>query len=688
MNPLARAICRSRPPLCRANRTSRSGCSTGDPRDRGFYAPPAIPVNAPVYHGTFIAGLIGAVGNNGIGLSGINWSVQIMAIRVIGQDQTKPEEYFTVSRLLAAWEYVIQMKRRGVNIRVTSHSEGLTAYGEAERDAIETVASEGILTIVGAGNDSLNHDMFASFFAIQNMAPVISVANSTASDQLNSGSDFGASTVDLAAPGSNITSTAPGGGYRTASGTSYSCPLVAGAAGLLFAAKPDLTVFQAKAALLGSVDQLPAFRGKLMTAGRLNVARALDVLTNGNLPPIVISALPSGTRTGAQHPLAVIFSHPMDRASVEAAFEITPPLNGAFHWTADNRSVAFEHLPSFDLSKRYTIRIRASAQAETGTSLDGNFNRTTESSPTDDFVWRFGFPVPNDDAIQPQPLTGQSGSVKGNNFHTIYEIGERVPQNFYDPYNIEDLASVWYIWSPPVAQGWFTFDIASAAFDPYLSVYTGGSLHDFALVAENDNFGARSTSRVSFNADANHTYYISVIGKSGLIAGQSGTFTLNWYPTPGPAFGDTAFSPSSASPGTKITLMGTNFTGASEVLFNGARADFANAPTNNIDHRITAIVPSEATSGPITIVTPHGTVISANAFTIIPLTALSVTRSSDHTITLSWPVASSGFVLESTVLPSGENWIRRNETSLQNNENWTLTLPASDSQRFFRLRKP
>src|SRR4029434_669170 len=107
---------------------------------------------------------------------------------------------------------------------------------------------------------------------------------------------------------------------------------------LLLAVNPNLSVDQMKAALFGSVDQPASMNGKLVTNGRLNVARALEYLTNSNPPAIVIYASPAGQRTPTNAPIRVTFNRAMNRASVESAFLINPPASGSFQWTDDNRS--------------------------------------------------------------------------------------------------------------------------------------------------------------------------------------------------------------------------------------------------------------------------------------------------------------------------------------------------------------
>ena len=141
-------------------------------------------------------------------------------------------------------------------------------------------------------------------------------------------------------------------------------------------------------------------------------------------------------------------------------------------------------------------------------------------------------------------------------------------------------------------------------------------------------------------------------------------------------------------PDSKIILTGTNFTGATAILFNGAKPSFTNATANNLDLRITAVVPPDATSGPITIVTPHGNVTSANNFEVLPLPVISAAVAADGRLFLSWSDTLTGFVLESTASLSPTNWHPAAEAWMTNNGRHEVTVTAEGRQRYFRLRKP
>jgi hypothetical protein len=257
-----------------------------------FYGNDSDPIDPQVdtlSHGTACASVIGAVGNNGRGIAGVKWSVQLMALR-----NGTTNNLNLIADTIAAFEYIILMKSRGVNIRATSNSYYTDPFGvfsQALRDSINAAGNEGILNVFAAGNNAADTDVSPFYPATYDSPARISVAASDASDNLASFSNFGRTNVDLAAPGVGIlmASGPATNAYTSANGTFFSCPLVAGAAALLFAAYPDATAEDVKAALLETVDVLPAFTNKMVSNGRLNVGRAV---THPRLiagPPVVIT---------------------------------------------------------------------------------------------------------------------------------------------------------------------------------------------------------------------------------------------------------------------------------------------------------------------------------------------------------------------------------------------------------------
>ena len=228
-------------------------------------------------HGTHVAGTIGAVGNNGIGVTGVNWDVSLMALKIA--DDNPSNNSVSSSAATAALNYVADMRMNfGINIRVTSHSWGGGGYSTALFNAIQANANADILLVAAAGNDSRNNDTTPQYPASYNLDNIISVASTTRSDQLSGFSNYGATSVDLGAPGSSVYSTVPGGGYGTKSGTSMATPHVTGVAALAWAFRPDATYQEIKAAILGGVDPLPALDGITLSGGRLNAAHTLQLL--------------------------------------------------------------------------------------------------------------------------------------------------------------------------------------------------------------------------------------------------------------------------------------------------------------------------------------------------------------------------------------------------------------------------
>jgi len=228
-------------------------------------------------HGTHTAGTIGAVGNNALGVTGINWNVRLMAIKIyspIGTDTTS-------AMLINAYNYVRMMKNRGVNIRVTNNSYGgcneACGFDRATKDAIDALGNAGILNVFAAGNDSVNNDITPFYPASYTSPGILSVAASTPGDLRSNFSNYGAISVDIAAPGSSILSTHSSAlNYATLNGTSMAAPHAAGAAALLYSYNPNLSPQSLKATLMNTVDVLQQWNGIVKTGGRLNAARALQ----------------------------------------------------------------------------------------------------------------------------------------------------------------------------------------------------------------------------------------------------------------------------------------------------------------------------------------------------------------------------------------------------------------------------
>jgi subtilisin family serine protease len=217
-------------------------------------------------HGTHVAGTIGAVGGNGIGVSGVSQRVSIMAVKFLDASGTGD-----TANAIRGINYAVS---RGA--KVLNNSWGGGGYNTALRDAIQRSADAGALFVVAAGNDGSNNDYSPIYPASFNVPNIITVAATTSSDTLASFSNTGARSVHLAAPGQGIYSTVPGGRYATMSGTSMAAPHVSGAAALVWAQYPNASAREIKNRLINSGDYLRTLSGRTISGRRLNVRRALQ----------------------------------------------------------------------------------------------------------------------------------------------------------------------------------------------------------------------------------------------------------------------------------------------------------------------------------------------------------------------------------------------------------------------------
>jgi subtilisin family serine protease len=222
------------------------------------------------YHGTHVAGTIGAAGNNGIGVTGVNWHVRIMACKFLNSSGSG-----STADAIDCLNYVRMMKDRGVNIVATNNSWGGGPFSQALHDAILAQQQRGILFIAAAGNTASNNDVVANYPSNYDLPNVIAVASTTRTDALSSFSSMGRRTVHLAAPGSFIFSTMPGGAYGTLSGTSMATPHVTGVAALIKAQDPNRDWRAIRNLLIAGGDVTAGATGKTISGRRLNANGSL-----------------------------------------------------------------------------------------------------------------------------------------------------------------------------------------------------------------------------------------------------------------------------------------------------------------------------------------------------------------------------------------------------------------------------
>jgi subtilisin family serine protease len=258
-------------PDLQANLWTNPAPTFGDVHGANFV--PATPTGNPDddnHHGTHTAGTVGAVTNNGTGVAGTAWRVQLMALKFLDANGSG-----STANAIRAINYGIQHKAD-----IMSNSWGGGGFSQALSDAINAANQAGILFVAAAGNSANNNDANAFFPCNYNLPNIICVAATDQSDNLASFSNFGAKTVHLGAPGVDILSTLPGASYGNLSGTSMATPHVAGAAALLKGAHPTWKAADLKQQILSTVDPLSSLQGKTTTGGRLDLGRALPPLTS------------------------------------------------------------------------------------------------------------------------------------------------------------------------------------------------------------------------------------------------------------------------------------------------------------------------------------------------------------------------------------------------------------------------
>ncbi|HET9251457.1 MAG TPA: S8 family serine peptidase [Candidatus Eisenbacteria bacterium] len=211
-------------------------------------------------HGSHCSGTIAGVGNNNVGVVGVNWNAKIVGIKFLSAGGSG-----STAGAIAGVNYAI-----AVGVKLTSNSWGGGGFSQALLDAINAAGAQGQLFIAAAGNSTANTDVSPHYPSSYASPYIIAVAATDHNDNLASFSNYGATTVDLAAPGVAIVSTTPGNTYQSFSGTSMATPHVAGVAALAMGRFPAVPALQIKNLILNAADPKPQLAGKVLTGARLN----------------------------------------------------------------------------------------------------------------------------------------------------------------------------------------------------------------------------------------------------------------------------------------------------------------------------------------------------------------------------------------------------------------------------------
>ena len=466
----------------------------------------------PNGHGTHCAGIIGAQGNNNIGMAGVCWDVQLMDVRFLNA-----LGYGTNSGSIRAVRYAIDEGADVINASWGSKQRSSALEWELNR-----AAEQGIIVVVAAGNESRDTDFQPIYPACYESPTLISVAAIDSGDVLSFFSNYGRSSVDLAAPGSAIHSASNRSdqAYVSLSGTSMAAPFVTGIAAMLKAHHPNDSSAVTIHRMLNGAEQVGTLANTTRSGRRANLVGSLQA---SSLPPnddfihaqVLAGYLASwngagenGTRESAEpvFPDASLESslwfkwEAAASQPVELKFRGMRPVSlelfsgDTLESLSSNGAIispdGSEREASFPVVKGQTYYIRLASSARSGSAMWLNL----QQSPL------------NDDFINAAIVTGGSFSATGSTSLATGEPGEPL----HAGQNPD--GSIWYSWTAP-SDGLFSIDTFGSKFDTVLGIYQGDAVGELVHVAENDD-SDRSTlqSLASFSAIAGQTYYIAVDG--------------------------------------------------------------------------------------------------------------------------------------------------------------------------------
>ncbi len=222
-------------------------------------------------HGTHVAGIAAAVGNNGKGIAGVSWHSKILPLKFMdsnGQGR--------VSDAIECIEYIVNNVKKGENIKVANASWGGYQSSSALRDAIQKLKEVDVLFVAAAGNDKNNNDSKPYYPASYDLNNIIAVAATDKNDNLADFSNYGKNSVDVAAPGVDILSTYPGNKYRYMSGTSMATPYVSGLAALIWSENAGYSYYDVKSTIENNGDKLSSLYNLVKTESRINADKSLS----------------------------------------------------------------------------------------------------------------------------------------------------------------------------------------------------------------------------------------------------------------------------------------------------------------------------------------------------------------------------------------------------------------------------
>ena len=444
-------------------------------------------------HGTHCAGTIGARANNGHPHVGVAWEVRLMACKFLSADG-----WGYLSGAIECIDFAVDN-----GAKVLSNSWGGGGFSQSLYDTIERARDAGVIFVAAAGNSGTDTDNSPSYPSAYDLENIIAVAAIDRRGKRASWSNYGATTVDIGAPGVDIYSctASSDSSYAAYSGTSMATPHVAGVLALMRAHDGGMSASELKAKILNTSLLLDDLRNRTVSGGLVHAGNALDGSDDGELElTLTVSENPlRGGRTAA------VFAAVSDVTPVTGAM-VTGDVDGESLDFADDGTAADVTAGDGIYSATFEVTDDSSVDSVT-------LSATAEASDKDPASASLSVPVihtpANDNFAESAGLTGRKVSLSGfTNRGATAEANE--PRHYWS----KPEASVWFTWRAP-RSGRADIWLKGSNFDTVLGVYRGSTLDRLRRVARDDDGGGKLTSRCRFNVRRGRIYHFAVDGWGG-----------------------------------------------------------------------------------------------------------------------------------------------------------------------------